>query len=201
MLNMQKEKESSGIRPSVVYRNGDLTPADYDEAIRLLQDARSQIEPNGYFCAVCSDSGHQAWECHHNPLVMARRAVQKQCTWRCFHCGEAFFDYASAEEHFGKKDDGPCACIASTHFLVVRLRARIQELMGQLIMGLTAEERAQLMSRYADPEAVGRRRHPDLEEKDFMVWSPELRARIRRTLAQGEKLKAMVRRLLPGRHD
>lgn len=59
---------------SVVRRGGSgrITADEYDEAIRDLQDAKAQLQPDGNNCAVCHDSGHQAWECHHNPLVMAR---------------------------------------------------------------------------------------------------------------------------------
>ncbi len=68
----------------------------------------SQLEPDGDNCHVCHDSGHQAWECHHNPLVMARRASAARATggsalpWRCFHCDQILHTVADAQDHFGK---------------------------------------------------------------------------------------------------
>jgi hypothetical protein len=46
-----------------------FTAAQYDEAIRNLQDARKQLEPDGDCCSVCGDDGHMAFGCGHNPLV------------------------------------------------------------------------------------------------------------------------------------
>lgn len=99
------------LRPSVIFRTGRPTVEDYDEAIEALQDARNQVEPDGALCRVCHDGGHQAWECHHNPLVMARRAVQSSTVWRCYHCGGVFTTYEDAEEHFGKSDHEVARCI------------------------------------------------------------------------------------------
>lgn len=45
-----------------------FTAKQYDEAIKSLQDAKTQLEPDGNCCAVCGDSGHMAFECGHNPL-------------------------------------------------------------------------------------------------------------------------------------
>jgi hypothetical protein len=49
-----------------------ITEQEYAEAIGQLKEAMTQLEPDGRCCAVCSDDGHQAWECRHNPLVLAR---------------------------------------------------------------------------------------------------------------------------------
>lgn len=46
-----------------------FTDEQYAKAIAHLQDARTQLEPNGHGCHCCGDSGHQAFECGHNPLV------------------------------------------------------------------------------------------------------------------------------------
>jgi hypothetical protein len=130
------------IQPSVVYRTGPLTLADYNEAIEALQDAKQQMEPDGENCRVCGDSGHQAWQCHHNPLVMARRAAKSQTEWRCFHCGDVFTDEQAATEHFGRtSDDGPAACIGTKHPLVVRLRERVKELERKLAEVYLEEDR------------------------------------------------------------
>jgi len=84
----------------VLYRTG-LENRDYDEAIEAMRDAKKQRGKEGFGCTICHDTGHTAEQCHHNPLVMARRAVQSTRTWRCFHCGEVFTDPVKAEEHFG----------------------------------------------------------------------------------------------------
>src|SRR5881397_2334970 len=88
------------VTASVVYRTGPLTHADYAEAIEQLQAAQTQLEPDERGCTVCWDSGHQAMECHHNPLVMARRAAEEQRIYRCFHCGQEL-NAEEAQIHFG----------------------------------------------------------------------------------------------------
>lgn len=40
----------------------------YDKAIEALRDGRDQLKPDARCCTVCHDTGHQAWECGHNPL-------------------------------------------------------------------------------------------------------------------------------------
>lgn len=116
----------SEFHPSVIYRDGPITAADYEEAIRLLTDAVSQPEPNGNSCHVCGDSGHQAWECHHNPLVMARRAAADACKFRCFHCGEIFTTDESAREHFGEKQDALPACLTNSAKLIALMKAAVE---------------------------------------------------------------------------
>ena len=72
------------LTPSVVHRGkawGRITAEDYDEAIQDLQQAKTQLQPDGDNCHVCHDSGHQAWECHHNPLAMAREASKMRYQW------------------------------------------------------------------------------------------------------------------------
>lgn len=46
--------------------------ADYDRAIYHLSAAQQQLAPDGRDCRVCGDSGHQAFECPHNPMVIMR---------------------------------------------------------------------------------------------------------------------------------
>ncbi len=46
-----------------------FTKSQYDVAIKALQDASTQLEPDRYYCACCGDSGHRAFECGFNPLV------------------------------------------------------------------------------------------------------------------------------------
>ena len=101
---------------SVIYRPaGDrITAAEYEEAIRDLIAAKSQLNPDGHNCAVCHDSGHQAWECHHNPLVMARRAARSETQWRCFHCGTVCHTEQEAREHFGTSEEEVARCLAET---------------------------------------------------------------------------------------
>lgn len=82
-----------------------ITAFDYDQAIYDLMCAKEQLTPDGKSCSVCGDGGHQAWECHHNPLVMTRRAAKERATYRCFHCGQSFMDQDTAADHFGKRDE------------------------------------------------------------------------------------------------
>jgi hypothetical protein len=89
---------------------GRLTAEQYDQAIADLQLARTQLEPDGNCCAVCGDTGHQAWECHHNPLAMMREAWRLMHTWRCYHCNSVFTDGESARQHFGDSHEGRAAC-------------------------------------------------------------------------------------------
>lgn len=96
------------MKTGVCYREtegGFITALDYDEAIYDLMKAKEQLGPDGNSCAVCGDGGHQAWECHHNPLAMARRTAKELQTYRCFHCGQSFTNPVEAEEHFGKRDE------------------------------------------------------------------------------------------------
>ncbi len=46
-----------------------FTAQQYDNAIEALQDAKKQLEADGNHCSICSDSGHMAFECGHNPLL------------------------------------------------------------------------------------------------------------------------------------
>ncbi len=112
------------IRASVIYRDGPLTAEDYDEAIQALQDAKTQLEPDGGSCTICTDSDHQAGECHHNPLVMARRQARHVEEWRCFHCGEQFIDRVAAAEHFGLD---PVVVPACQHIALCPVTLRVCE--------------------------------------------------------------------------
>lgn len=49
-----------------------ITLDEYLEAIKNILSAMSQLKSDGNNCAVCGDNGHQAWECHHNPVVLSR---------------------------------------------------------------------------------------------------------------------------------
>lgn len=97
------------IMPSVVYRDT-LTAEDYDEAIEALQDAKRQDECSHMCCSVCHDTGHLAHQCHHNPLLMARRAVTGMNVWRCYHCDAIFNNNEDAAEHFGLNEHTDPAC-------------------------------------------------------------------------------------------
>ena len=46
-----------------------FTAVQYDRAIEALREAREQLVPDGQVCRICHDTGHQAWECGHNPLL------------------------------------------------------------------------------------------------------------------------------------
>jgi len=89
---------------------GQIPKREYRDAIRCLELAMTQLQPDGNCCVVCGDNDHQAWECHHNPLVLARSGYALQWEWRCFHCNRVFIDEKKAAEHFGPKDSGPPVC-------------------------------------------------------------------------------------------
>jgi hypothetical protein len=46
-----------------------FTARQYDIAIEALRLAKQQLEPDCRPCTVCGDTGHQAFECGHNPLL------------------------------------------------------------------------------------------------------------------------------------
>lgn len=89
-----------------------FTRDQYHDAIARLKDGLSQLKPDGNNCHVCGDGGHQAWECHHNPLFMEQLAWKVYGGfWKCYHCGEVFTDDDKALEHFGSDDDIVAACL------------------------------------------------------------------------------------------
>lgn len=73
------------------------TKAEYEKLIQTLKEGMTQLEPDGRLCVICEDSGHQAWECHHNPISLEYKATH----YRCFHCGVIFTHSCLAEDHFG----------------------------------------------------------------------------------------------------
>ena len=83
------------------------TKTKYLSAIDALKLGMTQLEPDGNVCAICGDCGHQAWECHHNPLEGLRHIFAH----RCFHCGIVAFTQEEAEDHFGKESDEIAKCI------------------------------------------------------------------------------------------
>lgn len=88
-----------------------ITAEEYGAAIDALKLASTQLEPDGNPCAVCGDSGHQSWECHHNPLVLAKRVEVAEGRWRCYHCNEVFDDPEEARKHFGNTSEATPRCI------------------------------------------------------------------------------------------
>ena len=123
-LKAEVERLRAALRPSpspfsvpfsVCYR-GDWTEEAYDEAIealgaakqQLLSEARGEYQPG---CAVCSDSGHTASSCHHNPLILARRWAMATHIHTCCHCGFIATTEDEDREHFGKSEDEVAACL------------------------------------------------------------------------------------------
>jgi hypothetical protein len=104
----------SDVSFSVVYRKGPLTAADYDEAIKDLQNAKRQDECRHICCSVCEDTGHTAEMCHHNPLVLSRQYAAATSIWNCYHCGFVATNDAEAQEHFGKRDILDAKCVRET---------------------------------------------------------------------------------------
>lgn len=99
------------LRPSVIYRADPPTAADYAEAIEALTLAAQQLAPDGRGCNVCGDSGHQAFECHHNPLLVARKWTAATSVYCCWHCGFIATSDKEAVAHFGISDDEVARCI------------------------------------------------------------------------------------------
>jgi hypothetical protein len=99
----------------VVYRQGALTERDYNEAIEALTEARDQLTgagPCGFMCcAVCEDTGHTAEDCHHNPLILARRWAGATSVWTCYHCGFVATNDQEAVDHFGTSDAEVARCL------------------------------------------------------------------------------------------
>ncbi len=77
---------------------------DYRDAIGVLKQAMTQLQPDGNCCVLCGDNDHQAWECLNNPLVLANRGYKLEFSWRCFHCNCVFTDEVKAREHFGDRE-------------------------------------------------------------------------------------------------
>lgn len=88
-----------------------FTKKEYRKAIKTLELAITQLAPDGNHCVVCEDGGHQAWECHHNPLVMSHQFWILKDHWRCFHCNVVFTDEESAKAHFGEEDYEAAVCL------------------------------------------------------------------------------------------
>lgn len=82
-----------------------ITKRDCLAAMENIKLAMTQLVPDGHSCAVCGDTGHQAFECHFNPLVVQEKIENFTNTWRCFHCNEIFTDPKEAEEHFGERSE------------------------------------------------------------------------------------------------
>lgn len=106
-------------RPSVIFRKGPLTAEDYDEAIQTLIDAKTQLKANADHCHVCGDSCCWAGNCHHNPLLAARKWAEATNVFRCYHCGFIATNDREAQIHFGRTEDEFAMCLIE--------RARMKE--------------------------------------------------------------------------
>ena len=107
---------SGPIPAGVCYRAGPIEPADYAEALEDLANALLQIlQKDAMGCGVCGDSGHAAQDgCHHDPLVMARKAAAAEKLYRCFHCGFVAHTDEEGREHFGLSDRDLPVCKSQT---------------------------------------------------------------------------------------
>jgi hypothetical protein len=96
----------------VCYKSGEPTLADYDEAIKDLRAARRELKSGDkrWGCSICTDSGHSADMCHHNPLLLARQWAKAKGVWQCWHCGFIATNDADAVEHFGKSEQDIAKC-------------------------------------------------------------------------------------------
>ena len=87
-----------------------FTVEEYEKAIEDLKLGMTQLAPDGENCHICGDGGHQAWECHHNPLNHSKWFWDSMTEWRCFHCGQVFVDEEAAAEHFGERESSRPIC-------------------------------------------------------------------------------------------
>jgi len=62
-----------------------FSAAQYDAAIEALVAARGQLVPDARSCRICHDTGHQAWECGHNPLYAMSACVELVASARLAH--------------------------------------------------------------------------------------------------------------------
>ena len=62
-----------------------FTRVQYESAVRALRLGSEQLEPDGKCCAICGDTGHQAWECGHNPLYAMATCVAMAATAQQMH--------------------------------------------------------------------------------------------------------------------
>jgi hypothetical protein len=81
------------------------------EALRTILLSLQQLGPEGGNCKICGDNDHQAFECHLNIIVQARRGREKEQEWRCYHCNEVFNDSEAARKHFGNIPAATTRCI------------------------------------------------------------------------------------------
>ena len=84
-----------------------FTAYQYDQAILSLQEAKKQLEPNGHCCSICTDSGHMAWECGHNPLLAVSMCQDIAISAENLHQWLHFL--AGYENAFGEQL-GPAKC-------------------------------------------------------------------------------------------
>lgn len=122
---------------SVVYRTGPLTIADYEEAIQDLERAKTAlVEGDSMGCRVCEDSGHGANNCHHNPMLLARRWTNASRFWQCWHCGFIATTDAEGREHFGENEECEPACIMvradAAEARALTLQSALDEAVGAL---------------------------------------------------------------------
>lgn len=101
---------------SVCYRTNKPTIADYDEAIKDLENAKTDLrwKRDGFgipTCFVCEDGGHTAATCHHNPLLLSRQWAKATEVWQCWHCGFIATNEQEAVDHFGKTEDEVANCL------------------------------------------------------------------------------------------
>lgn len=85
-----------------------FTREQYDEAIAHLHQAAAQLAPDGRCCAICGDSGHQAWECGSNPLLAMAICEKVAKASEALH--ESLHYLAGYDSHLGETS-GPAKII------------------------------------------------------------------------------------------
>jgi hypothetical protein len=86
-----------------------FTKQQYLAAAQTLLHACEQLEPDGRPCVICGDTGHQAFECGHNPLVAVALCQKIVCQSLDLH--ETLHELAGFNTRMGETT-GPAKVIA-----------------------------------------------------------------------------------------
>lgn len=99
-----------------------LAKDDYVDAIQCMTLAMDQLIPDGRNCNICGDTDHQAFECDHNPLRLAKKWKNAVSVWKCWHCGFIATSDVQAVNHFGKTDSETARCLNDSTELLTAAR-------------------------------------------------------------------------------
>ena len=78
-----------------------FTTHQYNQAIQALESAKTQIHPDGNPCAICGDTGHQAFSCGMNPLVAV--SICRMLATESYALHETLHYLAGFDQQFGEQ--------------------------------------------------------------------------------------------------